>query len=95
MTELLPETRAFLKDWLDWVDRGAPEGGPYYRTYGLCTNICHYNPIPFEEISDNLSNIFSSRYPFGLANYSSRAREKTQHLDPARLEWVCNALEEI
>ena len=27
---------AFLNDWLDWVERGAPEDQPYSRGDGLC-----------------------------------------------------------
>jgi hypothetical protein len=28
----------FLKDWLEWVDAGADDDGPYERWGGLCDN---------------------------------------------------------
>lgn len=35
-------TLAYLRDWLDWVERGAPNWQPYPRDEGLCGSVCWY-----------------------------------------------------
>lgn len=83
---LLPETRAFLREWMAWVERGAPHGDPFSRGSGLC-------PIA-EKRADyitffNLGIAFGeARYPFGRNDYWTRAQSQTAHECPKRLAWV-------
>jgi hypothetical protein len=79
---LLPETRAYLRDWHDWVERGALDGEPYWRHWGLCLN------APSGVIIADLHAAFGCSYPFGDDDYRKRARSHTQHKCPKRLAWV-------
>ncbi len=84
-----PELKAALKDWLDWVERGAPERGPYRRKFGLCTNLHMY---------EELIQVFHEQgldeaTPFG-DDYAIRNISETQHECPKRLAWVRKQLEE-
>ena len=88
-----PELKSALKDWLDWVERGAPEGEPYSRRYGLCSNLDR-----FDDVSDELSEVFrlqdlDDTIPFGC-DYDIRSLSRTQHECPKRLAWVRKQLEE-
>lgn len=90
-----PELRAFLQDWLDWVERGAPEGEPYGRSYGLCLNARYEWGYA---LSSELERLFAAQglnaaTPFG-SGYFARAVGKTQHECPKRLEWVRKTLAE-
>jgi len=90
MTPISPELRAFLADWLAWVERGAPEGKPYWRRYGLCTGLRENAPYSLaREMGDHLARDLGNRYfPFGNDEYLAAKSEATQHLDPNRLAWV-------
>jgi len=80
--------RGFLADWL--ADTTRPWwkfwGRHYSRSIGLCGN----NPRgTSHELDDLLYATFgTSAYPFKVANYYSRKRRRTQHLDPKRLAFV-------
>lgn len=89
-TGISPELRAFLQDWIDWVDRGAPDDQPYAREYGLCYNSVAY---PGNRLWAQLDYIFGGRHmPFG-GDYYYRTLTGTQHECPNRLAWVRATLE--
>lgn len=73
--DLSSETRAFLRDWMAWVERGAPQGGPYFRFDGLCLAACDYpNSLTAGEDLPFRGN------PWG--------RMRNVHLDDRRLAFV-------
>lgn len=84
MTELSHDTRAFLRDWLDWVDQGAPEGNPYSRLFGLCSNSVIYS----KAAAFGLYQAFNTIYPFGAIDYYDRKRDATMHECPKRLAFA-------
>ncbi len=96
MAQLSDETLEYLRDWLAWVERGAPQNVPYDRCQGLCANVCLYTAEPKtkRDIKDSLAGAFGMTYPFGVAEYRKRLRASTQHLDPKRLAWMRSVLEE-
>ena len=79
--------RAFLQDWLDWVDRGAPDWGPYSCGSGLCSQA---NMEVRDVLKESLMGDFgTSTYPFCTwEEYNTMNATHTQHLCPARLAWV-------
>lgn len=84
--DLLPETRAFLRDWLDWVERGAPYAKPYMGFVGLCANSTYYDPN--QEVMCDLLRAFDAYYPFGESDYYRRQNASTMHECPKRLAWA-------
>lgn len=94
------EMREFLQAWLDWAKSGAHEGAPFFRADGLCLARCVWgkpycfnNRKLYAELNEMLERDFgTSTYPFGRTAYLSAAHNKTQHEDPARLEWVRKCL---
>lgn len=90
--DLPPEVRAYLRDWLAWVHCGAPDGRPYSRVWGLCSNTSEYpaDPATLVIVNEGLCDAFPEEdaYPFGRDAYTVAVNDRTQHLDPRRLEWV-------
>jgi hypothetical protein len=86
MRGFLPETRAFLRDWLDWVERGAPNRKPYRRYWGLCSNADEFDHSG--GVSVDLCDAFKRDYPFGEGDYSRRGRAETMHKCPKRLAFA-------
>ncbi|HET8729509.1 MAG TPA: hypothetical protein VFM34_00150 [Moraxellaceae bacterium] len=95
-TGISPELRAFLQDWIDWVDRGAPDWEPYHRRFGLCSNAAYFGSrrgILVSALQVEIGKLFAHRAtPFG-SGYTYRAVAKTQHECPNRLAWVRATLE--
>lgn len=93
------ELRAFLQDWLDWAERGAPDGEPYTRGSGLCVNLAryteHWTDSAYLAADRELAAAWGgSRTPFGSADYWARSLSQTQHECPKRLAWVRKTLAE-
>lgn len=90
--ELLPKTRTFLRDWLDWVERGAPNGEPYWRNVGLCQAAASYGH-GFTLIDDLVEFFeccgYSFLYPFNEGrSFLVETAAGTIHLNPRRLAFV-------
>lgn len=83
--DLKPETRAFLRDWLDWVERGAPDRGPYSREDGLCWAADRAGK---KAVRDNLELAFQEMFPFGYSDFWARVDKRTQHECPKRLAFA-------
>lgn len=74
---------AFLKAWYDWAASGAPDGEPFSRQFGLCSNA--YG----SKLERELEDLFEGHAaPFGGGNYLARSHARTQHECPKRLAWV-------
>lgn len=94
--------KAFLQDYLTWVDAGAPDQEPYWRQFGLCQAARMYmksNNLDFS-LTWELELLFiqedkDTEYPFGHYNYITRANDKTQHEDPIRLDWIKKTIGEL
>lgn len=87
MVDLRPETRAFLRDWLEWVERGAPEGEPYWRENGLCDNAFKSRAGCFV-LGDLESAFDDDSYPFGCGDFHRRYHDRTMHECPKRLAFA-------
>jgi hypothetical protein len=85
-----PDLIAFLKAWHDWATSGAPDGEPFQRCFGLCTNCRdNFGENAWESLVGALEEEFGdSCDPFGYYDYSAREKARTQHLCPKRLAWV-------
>jgi hypothetical protein len=95
-TKITPALHAYLTDWLAWVDRGAPDGEPYDRGVGLCTNAEQFdcNSDLNECALGSLIELFDGEEcPFGGGlDYHRDIMNRTQHLNEARLAWVRSTL---
>lgn len=88
---------AFLRDWLAWADRGAPNNAPYAVNYGLCRGVAIYcrehSPGHAPGALAALERMFrldglDPTFPFGASPYFGGERRGTMHLDANRLNWV-------
>lgn len=95
-----PDLIAFLKAWHDWATKGAPEGKPFWRDYGLCDNARANSYAAFDEMNALFSRgreegLFECHvYPFGEHDFENRSATLTQHECPKRLAWVRQKLVE-
>lgn len=76
------------------------------KVYGLCRSLEHYldNEILYykglgrcirEELQAQLDIVYDTvTYPFGKDNYTERQRLHLQHLDPSRVQWVKDRIED-
>lgn len=90
-----PELSKALADWLTWAETGAPDGKPFDRSFGLCSEIKqHAGSAACLEMKEMLCKEFDDpEAPFGgLPEYWDRADNNTQHENPARLAWVRKVL---
>lgn len=88
---MTPDLKTFLTDWLAWTERGAPEGDPYTRRYGLCHNAKVFDSrtrVSMWGLLDTQFDEDAATFPFGEDAYRAARTAKTQHLDPNRLAWV-------
>lgn len=87
-----PELRAYLADWLAWTERGATEGKPYSRRFGVCGAM---DSCPGKHLSREMGWVlqaqFGKRHLFPFGGHEESAREYSEaakHLSPRRLTWV-------
>ena len=85
----------FLKCYLDWVDRGAPDGYWMYRSLGLCHNATEYDAIHHTTVRSTLREQlrkdfgFNSVYPFGGGTvFWLEHGQEIFHKNPARITWA-------
>ncbi|MFM2472398.1 hypothetical protein [Burkholderia cenocepacia] len=90
------EMREFLDAYLAWVEAGAPQGKPFERSYGLCSNIANHvaSFSAFTQIDSELPELFAAsglepNYPFGgFAVYWDDHHNGAHHRNPSRIAWV-------
>ena len=87
----------FLAEWLEWVEKGAPDEEPFCRRRGLCSGLEDWNlerDFDVEEGEEELRCLFKADgldgvYPFGGAEVFYEAVDHDeQHLNEARVAWV-------
>lgn len=93
------ELYEFLTDYLAWIEAGAPDTNPhlFMRSVGLCSNARMWafaRNQCWETLQSDLrthlkrDNLVGD-FPFSNeADYFERATACTQHLLPARIQWV-------
>lgn len=97
-SELLTQ---FYKDYLAWVENGAPALNGFTASYGLCYNLviwCRANNQSWFEVALEMSNQFKRadldrRYPFNDSmwpadDYTSEGERQEMHLNEKRIAWV-------
>lgn len=98
-SELLTQ---FYKDYLAWIDDGAPSQPTFKRHMGLCGNLrmwaIHYlcmNDIEYREIRNELKEQFCAKFldylhPFHLfaSEFNAEVDQDTCHLNVNRIQWV-------
>ena len=94
----------FLKDWLDWAKKGAPDDGFYLAGWGLCSNLdtyLYHHYDGYDDLHYDVVECFSGEmlggmaYPFGERSYSRRSCDDTQYKCPKRLKWVREKIKEL
>lgn len=88
----------FLHLYACWAyERGAPDGLPFYRMYGLCSNAdIRFGMRTKEDLISMLVKEFGyNAHPFGRDKYYYHIRNKTQHLDQDRKDWVIAAIKRL
>lgn len=85
-----PDLIAFLKAWHDWATNGAPEGKPFWRWAGLCTNSHLFGGDADAALQTLMRETLGPQadMPFGDGEFARRALTSTQHECPKRLAWV-------
>lgn len=92
---MTPDFRNFLQSYLDWVEKGAPDGAPFLGEYGLCYNTelyddLHNTNVKFE-IDEILEREFGENalFPFNqgkMIRYYDDAG--SHHLNEERINWI-------
>ena len=91
------ELTAFYRAYKQWLDDGAFDGQPFFRSCGLCANVEKFveEKFPMEKFSlgREMTRQFQQEnlnlnYPFGYSSFMSASATEEQHLDPLRIKWV-------
>ena len=85
------ELTKFYKDYIKWVEDGAPEENWYgfCRELGLCNNTLEHGEL-LNELGEQLYNSgLDTSYPFNKDDYDYRM-EKDKTKNPLRIQWVRN-----
>lgn len=88
--------KGFYKAYHAWIIAGAPDGKPFNRMYGLCSNLgdwCDWDGTLIRQMKNQFADAgLHLTYPFdGVSldtEYLHEASRKTMHLNPARIKWV-------
>lgn len=97
MVEVDPNIKQFLKEYLHWTYRGAPDNIDFNRSFGLCSNFCRWcdNRGIIEE-ENKLEQLFAAwigdsdtTTPFGGSRlYLMENESETMHLNSERLAFA-------
>lgn len=81
----------FYNDYAAWLDKGAPEGQPFSRRMGLCSQAMkpQYD-VPINELKKQfLQAGLDPKFPFGGTHrFDMDLENATMHLNPKRIKWV-------
>lgn len=89
-----------LSAYLDWVSKGAEEGGVFCRGSALCCNVHHHlirvqdSSIRSHQIIGMMGDLFKAdglhpSFPFGgIELYDHEGDNESYHLNIDRLEWA-------
>jgi len=92
--------KAFLADWIKWVDAGAVDGQPFERRHGLC--YCFESWLEEIGVAEGdaddevygLTDVFGAdrlnrAYPFGGGElFYEESGADAMHLNENRIQWV-------
>lgn len=97
----------FYKTYLAWIEAGAPDGEPFFRNQGLCSNLYDYagmNPydtIVWGNMLDEMHNQFDYKglnhfLPFNenWDDYTKEYSAEVCFLNADRVNWVRDRVEE-
>lgn len=86
--------REFYQAYADWVDAGAPDGNPFRREWGLCTNLYFFGYCD-DDLLYEMSKQFEAagldpELPFNKDwdDYAREYKEDGSHLNAVRIQWV-------
>ncbi|RQU14211.1 hypothetical protein DF152_17255 [Burkholderia cenocepacia] len=91
------EMREYLAAYLAWVEAGAPDGSPFRRAWGLCSNVDLFgfaDSEAYARVAVELSESFVSSgvdpdYPFGgFSVYWDDSERGRHHENEQRLAWI-------
>ena len=89
------ELTAFYRAYVKWLDDGAPDEQPFFRSFGLCSAIDVFldNLWKRSQIKNEMSQQFEAaglhaRYPFGNIEYYRRMEKGTVYKQLARVTWA-------
>jgi hypothetical protein len=74
------EEKQMLREYVDWIDKGAPNLEPFFRGIGLCGNAhCGSNR------NVHFNGVFPCLYPFA---YYESSQPHQEYSNPARIAWA-------
>lgn len=89
------ELTAFYRAYAEWLDDGAPNGQPFFRSFGLCSALDEFLgrtkkkwQIKHEMLQQFEAAGLHANYPFGYAEYYRRMEKGTVYLQSKRVKWV-------
>lgn len=93
------ELLTFYRTYLAWLEAGAPEGEPFTRCTGLCTNLYDFYDMGeserYEPVLDEMHEQFYHKglvmvLPFNsnFGKYTLEAEKSRCHLNVDRVNWV-------
>lgn len=90
------ELKVFYKAYAEWLDSGAVNNAEFCRDWGLCACVMYWvNEDDNDELLNEMKSQFASAglsesFPFNSSenDYVREYRNKTMHLNEARLDWV-------
>ncbi|WAX14509.1 hypothetical protein ECO340P2_00254 [Escherichia phage ECO340P2] len=93
------ELLTFYRTYLAWLEAGAPEGEPFTRCTGLCTNLYDFYDMGeserYQHVLDEMHEQFYLKdlvmvLPFNsnFGKYTLEAEKSRCHLNVDRVNWV-------
>lgn len=87
-----PELKSFYLAYNAWLEEGAPEGQPFSRETGLCSNLEQFDVSLLAELQTQFSagNFVREIFPFNpvAGSYDAEYKAGLCHLNPERIAWV-------
>lgn len=107
--QMIEEIRGFYCAYQEWLDLGAPEWKPFYRTAGLCHNLTRYLKLRGLQKNNDIVAIqremyaqfveagLDRLYPFNESrgDYALECKFKKCHVNERRVKWVREHAAEI
>ena len=86
-----PTILGFLESYLKWAEEGGKHLMPFNASYGLCSNAAIFGLDYWD-----MAKQFHSSYAFNdVSSYAHDSVERIHHLNPKRIQWIKNKIEEL
>lgn len=91
----------FYDSYAQWLKDDAPEGNPFFRACGLCSNLYFFggcdDDLCYEMSQQFLEADLSDEYPFNgdWDNYVDEINRGETHLNEARRKWVFDHVSDV